>query len=218
MMRAIAVLAVISFVASTSFGAVNVSRININPQQTTAIADYATTGAEMAGMLVTANGTDTVAWAATGVAAGTGWSLSETDDTFNGYWTLLSEMELSSLFIDGAPGDTMFDTIMDPELTPGSARGREFTYISNNAGYNGDINVTYTGPVSLTGDPFAGDMYRYMRIDFTIPFRGELVFQADTDNALIAGDITPGVPAPGALLLASLGSAGVAWFRRRQRA
>ena len=76
--------------------------------------------------------------------------------------------------------------------------------------------MTYSGPVSLTGQSFSGDLYRYMEVDFSSPFTGVLTFIADTDNASIHGDIHPTVPAPGALLLAALGSALVPWLCRQR--
>ncbi len=201
-----------------------IDRVNVNPQQTGAIASFVTAGDDMAGMEVTVNGTDTALWAATGAgagaAAGTGWSLSETGDTGNSIWTVSSDIGMLSLFVDAGAGDAVFDTLSDAQHTPGSALGRPFE-LQNSGGFGGDIDVTYTGPVSLVGDAFAGDLYRYMLVEFTVPFTGTLTFFADTDNTAVDGDITPMppvIPAPGALVLTSVGSAVLAWFRRRRAA
>ena len=111
----------------------------------------------------------------------------------------------------------MFDIVYGDYLTPNSANGRPFTLVDAGT-YNGDITVTYSGPVSLTGDSFYGDLYRYMTIAFSESFAGTLTFLSDTDNASLQGDINPSVPAPGALLLAGIGSAMVRFLRRRQAA
>lgn len=221
-MRAITILTITGILTSAGFGAVTINLVDTNPQQTTAIAGFTTEGDDMAGMEVTVNGTETVIWTATGpdagAAIGTGWSLSEAGDTFSSSWTLSSTIGMQSLFIDAGPGDTMFDTLSDAFHTPGSALGRPFELLDD-GGFDGDIDVTYTGPVSLTGEAFAGDLFRNMLVEFTSPFTGTLTFLADTDNAAVEGDITPTtpvIPAPGALALASLGSATLFWVRRRR--
>ena len=218
-MRVLAALVVVAVLASTSQAVVTVLTNPSNPQQTTAVAGFATSGDMMDGMVVTVNGSSTGAWADTGVgagaASGTGWTLAESGDTFSSNWTFMSNLGTTGVRIDAGAGSTMFDVIVDPELTPGSARGGPFELVSAGS-YAGDIAVVYSGPIRLTGDPFQGDLYRFMNISFSSPFTGNLVFLTDTDNASIIGDITPTIPAPGALVLAGLGSAVVSWLRRRR--
>ena len=110
-------------------------------------------GADMAGMEVTAffgdRTSETVTWAATGAesgaATGTDWSLSQSGDTLNepgldAAWTLTNNRDVSlvGFVVDAWVAGVFFDVIMegeDPayplgydEHTPGSRQGRPFTY------------------------------------------------------------------------------------------
>lgn len=203
---------------------VTVYRVDTNPQVTTAVAAFATYGYDMLGMKVTAKvtggGSETREWQALpggdyGVA-GNGWRLTENGHTFFDNWnTVTSTIGLDSIYIDAGAGDTMFDTLSGADYTPGSENGTPFR-LEAFAGYDGDIDVTYSGPISLTGETFQGDLYRYMLIDFSETFTGSIEFRADTDNAAFPNDINPTVPAPGALLMASLGT-GLAGYLRKRR-
>lgn len=198
---------------------------------TGALTAFATTGADMAGMQVTASFddgfTEMATWTTTGVesgqAAGTDWSVSVTGDTFFAVWDVLHFRvgSLVRLLFEGAPGDTVFDMISSPALSPGSELGRPYT---DSGPLTGDITVTYSRPLSVAGT-FYGDLYLNMDVDYQaldrggIPAQTTLMFLADTDNVLIPGDITPAIPVPaaGLLLISALGGLGL-FARRRRRA
>ncbi|MBW2117560.1 MAG: hypothetical protein JRH09_06505, partial [Deltaproteobacteria bacterium] len=160
-------------------------------QQTTALTGYATTGALMDGMAVTAyylgGGFETLYWADidsdSGGVTGTGWSMRADGNTFNsGAWSLTASSAITGLYIDAGVGDTVFDTVYSPYPgTPGSARGRNFAVTTSGSG---TIVATYIDQVALTGNAPIGDLYRYLDIQFTDlgGWAGSLNFTADSDN------------------------------------
>ena len=207
-------------ICGVSQAALTVTADPSEPQVTDAITSFSSNGITMAGMNVTFTGSvneDLVWGPVTGPPShgvdGAGWRLTQEYDTYSNPWTLYVDENttMTSLLIDGGPGNTVFDWLSADEFTPGSSLGGAFTFGSTTADDLSDWAVKYYGPVSVAPADHQGDLYRYMLITPDAPWNGEVKFIADTDTATV----TP-VPVPSALLLAGLGSGVAGFFRRRQ--
>ena len=233
------VLTVVVAVASTvllappSHAIITVTQVLGTLNVTTALTGFETTGNEMVGMSVTAffagAPSQTAIWTAggglSGSAVGTGWSLSQTGDTFSAPWTLANNTgnSMTRLLIDAGDGSTVFDrTFGNAQGTPGSASGNDFEVPGPLPPFN--ILATYRDQVALTGNPPVGDLFRNLDVMFTsvggFPTGSNLTFLADTDSALIRDDVRPApVPEPGlfALLGSGLAVVGSAAWRHHRR-
>ena len=194
------------------------------------LTGFATTGADMAGLSVTAtfsNGSGgTVAWTTTGPASGgaftANWSLTLSGDSFATPWNFsflnpTASLQLTHLVLNGTSGLTIFDrTFGGAEGTPGSANGTDFAYSGGTcAGCNTLVN--YSGQTAIDAAAPVGDLWQVVDITFndgTGP-RTNFSFVQDTDN-----DIRAMVPEPEtyALMLGGLGLLTLVAKRRRTRA
>jgi hypothetical protein len=197
------------------------------------VATFQTDGSEMSGLSVTAQFADgfseTVAWQSTGgttgAAIGTGWRINVFGDTFLDFaWEVLNfrltpaggPIGLTGLFLDGAPGLTIFDRTAPSPGTPDSSAGNDFL---TNLVDDAFVVATYDFQVQIGADPPVGDEWQTLNIDFSAVSNGAgalervFLFTQDTDND--ARRIR--TPEPASLGLLGLGSlVGWALLRRRR--
>lgn len=191
------------------------------------ITGFQTTGADMAGMTVTAefaqSGSQSCIWGATGATSGgcavAGlFDISEDGDTFSNDWTLrnLSTFDLLlTLTLDGTPArltdsGVVFDRTFGGAFgTLGSFLGGDATGTTTDAS-NGD--ALYSNVVAIQPGAPVGDIFTTLTIRFSPDGLGagqSGVFQADTDTI---GVYT--IPEPGTVTLCLAGLA-VLGLRRR---
>ena len=177
----------------------------------------------MVGMSVTvffAGGSETIQWAATGAmsgaAAGTGWTISESGDTFaDNAWSVdFGTLSVTSIVLDGTPGLTLFDRTLPNPGTVGSANGKDWvSSLLNDA----DIGVEYSNVVGIGAAPPINDLFQILTVSF-VDFEqgsvsGQFTFSQDTDN-----DSRIQIPEPAMLPLFGLGLAGIAIIARKRTA
>lgn len=187
------------------------------------VATYQTTGAMMDGLSITANFTggfsQTLSWADAGATSGgvtgTGWSLSQSGDTFNNSWRFDDNRQgsLLSLVLNGNTGFTLFDRSSPSPGTSGSAAGWDFSSGTFDDWYNPDVTVTYSDQVALLGQNPVGDLWQIMTVNFGRGFDGDFRFVQDTDNDIRVTQ----VPEPGMLSLIGLALAGLGLTMRKRK-
>lgn len=202
---------------------------NLNPKDTTGLTGFATTGAMMAGMTVRVTygdgSFDTAVWAATGATSGAAtfgglWTLALTGNSFYDHWEFSTSANLqksvSSIFLDGGPGQTVFDYIDFSAITPGSANGYPFT-ITGGIADPSAVTATYSSPLGIGGNAPLGDLFVTLNIDLgsqALAGGQSFTFRADTDNALTSIVVADPVPEP--FTMALVGGALVAAVKRRR--
>lgn len=173
------------------------------PATATTLTGFSTTGANMGGMNITVNffnGTSqTAVWQYTGGAGGgafgSGWSLTQSGNTFGTYknpwrFSYTGGSSVSALTIDAFTGNTVFDNVFTQVITPGSADGWPFEL---SYGARPDRHA-YSVPIDIS----RGDLFGRLSLFWDRGFRGNMGFLADTDSGTRYDPVRPryAVPAP----------------------
>lgn len=215
------------FAALSCAATLTIIRTPGNAYDAANLTGYATSGSMMDGMIVTATyaggATETATWGTTGPDAGAAqvadaFTLSLQGDTFGAAWILTNYKRdnLIALTISGREGRTVFDTISDPELSPGSARGWGAAYTPVDNGYPEGV-ANYTNPLWI-GGTFYEDLYLTLGLTFGdgLAPLASLEFIADTDNVPEGTPINPAVPEPATMSLLGAGLCAIWWGARRR--
>ncbi|MGZ3218200.1 calcium-binding protein [Paracoccus sp. T5] len=185
---------------------IDIVRLDENPHETVNGIRHDTTsrGVDLDGAKITASysdgTTEILTWRALdtytfGAASGTDIAMS-----FGSDWHELSTTKaLASLQINLQPANSVFDTTLDGDdypagnSTPTSLIGYPFKLAPEYEETIGDLTVTYSGIVNLTGSLPAGDLYTVMVVDFSkLPeggLLGDLRWNSDIDTMRDAGDL-----------------------------
>ncbi|HEY9822190.1 MAG TPA: hypothetical protein V6D35_15675, partial [Candidatus Sericytochromatia bacterium] len=165
------------------------------PSEATTLTGFTTTGNMMAGMRVTASFVDgfseSVTWQSTGSSSGgafgSGWSLTESDNSFDSPWTFSNTNKgITSLVIDAIPGNSVFDNVAKEEITSGSADGWGFETL---AGQSPNSSI-YSDPIDIS----RGDLFGKLSLYWNSGFTGTMKFRADTDTGSSKDPVKPRDP------------------------
>lgn len=225
MSKLLAAAVMAAFGTCASAATVSIVTVPAPTQTVREILQFDVHGDAMGGMKVRATyaggGVETGFWAPMGPSKGgvlgDGFSLTLDGDSFDTPWLLTNSSDAAIVRLDLLGRNVVvFDRTRPTPGTEGSAKGRDFGPFTASPGtpLSGAITATYSRGVTLPGDPFVGDVFRNLSIDFSALDDGgvlkKFAFRQDTDLAPIP------VPAAGLLLLSAVG--GLAWLGRRRAA
>jgi len=203
-------LSVLTLFSSLALAAINIV-VNPNPPLVVQSVTDAVTGADMTGLRFSATylfpgnipTTFGGVWAPTGAASGASGSLPgpvlslSGDSSASLAWVYSSQILslLQSITLDGSAAGILFDRSLPNPGTPGSGPGADIAFGPLFQGGADAIVVTYSGAVSLNGNPPVNDLYSKLTIDFSALPLGGLIpqgfaFTQDSD----LGVLTPEPP------------------------
>ncbi len=187
---------------------IDIVRLDENPHESVngIRADTSSRGVDLEGATITATyadgTTEVLTWHALDPYTFGGATGTDIDMSFGYDWHQLSTTKLlTSLEINLQPASSVFDTTATQDddplggSTPGSLHGFPFEVSPDYAAMSGDLAVTYSGIVNLTGSPAVGDLYTTMVVDFSgLPsggLLGDFSWNSDIDTMRDAGDLVP---------------------------
>ncbi len=229
-------------VSTAAASSITISTVAGTTYTTSSVSDYSANSSQMNGMQITAywtaNGVEasqTRIWNSGVLFSGSGFDLAVHGDTFNTdawelYFDVAGSGRLQKLVFNGVPGNTVFDRTNPSAGTPGSDRGKDVDGFDSYCAFwllvcldQGDIHVTYFNQVVLGNNPFAGDLYAGVQIDFLsgggLNEGSDWRFSLDTDIATSLGKpiSAAAVPEPGSMVLFGTGLLGLAAAVRHRR-
>jgi hypothetical protein len=187
---------------------IDIVRLDENPHESVngIRADTSSRGVDLEGATITATyadgSTEALTWHALDPYTFGGASGTDIDMSFGyDFHELTTTKLLTSLQIDLQPASSVFDTTLDMNdfpvglSTPSSLNGYPFELAPEYDSLSGDIKVTYSGIVNLTGSPAVGDLFTTMVVDFSNlssgGLLGDLSWKSDIDTMKDAGDLIP---------------------------
>jgi len=187
---------------------IDIVRLDEDPHETVSgiRTDTTSRGVDLEGAQITATYSDgtveILTWQALDPYTNGGATGANIDMFYGDSWHDLTTTKLlTSLKIDLQPASSVFDTTVTADDDPlggstaSSKVGFPFKVAPEYESMPGDLTVTYSGVVNLTGSEAEGDLYTSMVVDFSgLPsggLLGDLRWTSDIDTMEDAGDLVP---------------------------